>query len=161
VKRLRASPAGIVFQIRPHERHLLLEVLQLYPLVPASHHRLTREAGTPQSDEDQRLLEESLSEQRQEHRQQVRGILSAPERFHAADDGWELTLAPAEIEWLLQVLNDVRVGSWLALGGPEADQEPEETEQNAGYLLALHACGMFQSCLLAALGVSELPEWSD
>jgi len=151
----------MVFQLRPHERRLLLDVLRLYPLVPGSYHRLTREAGPPPSDEDQRLLEASLSEQRKEHRQQVQGILNAPERFRVTAGGLELTLAPAEIEWLLPVLNDVRVGSWLALGEPEADQEPAETEQNAGHLLALHACGMFQSCLLAALGVSEAPEWTD
>ena len=72
---------------------------------------------------------------------------------------WKSEALAAEVEWLLQVLNDVRVGSWLALGEPERGQEPAVTAQNARYLLALELCGLFQSVLLAALGVSELPEW--
>ena len=36
--------------------------------------------------------------------------------------GCHLTLSGPEIEWLLQVLNDVRVGSWIALGSPDPEQ---------------------------------------
>lgn len=53
-----------------------------------------------------------------------------------------------------------RVGSWLALGEPEPGEEPEVTEQNADYLLAMELGGAFQSGLLAALGVSESPQWA-
>ena len=35
--------------------------------------------------------------------------------------GLQLTLSGPEIEWLLQVLNDVRVGSWIALGSPDPE----------------------------------------
>jgi predicted house-cleaning NTP pyrophosphatase (Maf/HAM1 superfamily) len=69
-------------------------------------------------------------------------------------------LSPAEIEWLLQVLNDVRVGGWLALGEPEELEPPEINETNAPYLLAMEAAGYFQAQLLAALAHHE-PMQSD
>jgi len=66
----------------------------------------------------------------------------------------------SQIEWLLQVLNDVRVGSWLMLGEPEPGDEPAVTKANAKYLLALELCGVFESVLLTGLGVGESPDWA-
>lgn len=160
MKLLRTGKSGLVFQLGPREKQLLLETIALYPLVPAAHHRLTVQGDVPASDDDQRLLEESLAEQRRENRQQVQAMLDKPRRFRETKSGFELTLTQPEVEWLLQVLNDVRVGSWLALGEPEPGEEPKVTEQNAPYLLAMEVSGMFQSFLLAALGLSESPEWA-
>lgn len=160
MKLLRTGKTGLIFHLGPREKQLLLETLELYPLVPASHHRLSRKDDPSQSDENQRLLEESLAEQRKENRQQVQAMLSKPQRFREIKVGFELTLTHSEVEWLLQVLNDVRVGSWLALGEPEQGKEPKVTKENASYLVAMEVCGMFQSFLLAALGVSESPEWA-
>jgi hypothetical protein len=106
------------------------------------------------------MLEEALAEQRQENRRQVLAMLNEPQRFRETKSGFELTLAPAQVEWLLQVLNDVRVGSWLALGEPEQGEKPKLTKQNANYFLAMELCGLFESVLLAALGVSESPRWA-
>ena len=159
MKLLRAGKNGHVFQLGQREQQLLLETIKLYPLVPASHHRLSKRPSAQPSDKDQRLLEEALAEQRQENLRQVLAMLKDPQRFREIKSGFELTLTPAQVEWLLQVLNDVRVGSWLALGEPEPVEEPEITEQNAKYHFALQISGMFQSGLLAALGVGESPQW--
>ncbi len=159
MKLLRADPTGHIFHLVRRERQLLLETISLYPLVPAAHHRLSQSQIAGQSEENQHLLEDALAEQRQENLRQVLAMLKDPRRFREIKSGFELTLTPPQIEWLLQVLNDVRVGCWLALGEPEPDQEPEITEQNAKYHFALQVSGMFQSGLLAALGVSELPQW--
>jgi len=159
VKLLRMGKNGHVFRLGQREKQLLLETLKLYPLVPASHHRLSKDGHEPNDDENQRLLEEALAEQRQENRRQVMAMLNEPQRFRETKSGFELTLSPAQVEWLLQVLNDVRVGSWLALGEPEPGEEPKVTGQNAKYLIALELCGLFESVLLAALGVSESPRW--
>jgi hypothetical protein len=160
VKFLRASKAGQVYLLHDREKQLLLQTLKLYPLVPASHHRLSKGNDSQQAEENQCLLEEALEEQRQENRRQVLAMLDDPQRFRETQKGLELTLTPAQIEWLLQVLNDVRVGSWLALGEPEQGDEPEVTEENARYLLALELCGLFESILLAGLGMSESPDWT-
>lgn len=159
MKLIRSDKNGCVFQLGRREQQLLLATLELYPLVPASHHRLSRRSKGAKADENQRLLEEALAEQRRENRRQVQTMLGEPQRFRESKSGFELLLTPAQVEWLLQVLNDVRVGSWLALGEPEQGEEPAITEQNAKYLLALDVCGLFESVLLAALGVSESPRW--
>jgi hypothetical protein len=160
VKLLRASKNGHVFHLGQREKQLLLETLKLYPLVPASHHRLSKDDQGPNADEDQHMLEEALAEQRQENRRQALAMLNEPQRFRETETGFELRLTPSQVEWLLQVLNDVRVGSWLALGEPEPGEEPELTKQNVKYRLAMELCGLFESVLLAALGVSESPRWA-
>jgi len=157
---MRAGKAGFVFQFAARERNLLLGMLKLYPLVPAAHHQLSRQANGADDKENQRLLEELLAEQRRENQEQVLAMVNEPGRFREVKDGVELTLTTVQLEWLLQVLNDVRVGSWLALGEPKAGAEPELSPVNAKYLIALELCGAFQSLLLAALGVEESAEWT-
>ena len=160
MKLLRASPAGHVFQLGHREQQLLFETLKHYPLVPAAHHRLSQADQGPNAEENQRLLEASLAELRQANRRQVLALLNEPQRWRATKSGFELELTPLQIEWLLQVLNDVRVGSWLALGEPEPGAAPAVTEQNAKYFFALESCGLFQSGLLTALGIGESPHWA-
>lgn len=149
-----------VFRLSRREHGLLVETLRLYPLVPPAHHRLSREAAAPSLAESQRLLDEALAEQRAANRALVQAFLGDPQRFRPVDTAVELRLSPAEIEWLLQVLNDVRVGAWLALGEPEQGEEPPLTEENARYHFALAMSGWFESELLAALGVRESPDWA-
>lgn len=160
MKLVRAGKSGHVLHLGRREKQLLLETIKLYPLVPAAHHSLSKDGKGPAADDNQRLLEEALADQRRENRRQVLAMLSEPQRFIETKSGFELALAPEQIEWLLQVLNDVRVGSWLALGEPEQGEAPELTEENAKYLLAMELCGLFESVLLAALGVSESPRWA-
>jgi len=161
VKLLRSGKPGFVFELQLPEHGLLLKSLELYPLVPMSHHRLNREQEEITPDENQRLLEESLNEQRRDNRKQVKALLEKPGRLRQGKEGIELRVTAPEIEMLLQVLNDVRVGSWLALGEPEPGDEPELTKENARYLLTMDACGFFQSHFLAALGVRESPDWME
>ncbi len=160
MKLLRGGKTGHVFHLGQREKQLLLETLKLYPLVPAAHHRLSKDGKGLKADEDQRLLEEALAEQRQENRRHVLAMLNEPQRFRGTKSGFELRLTPAQVEWLLQVLNDVRVGSWLALGQSEQGEEPKLTKQNVKYYLAMELCGLFESAFLAALGVNESPRWA-
>jgi hypothetical protein len=84
-------------------------------------------------------------------------MLNEPTRFRETDAGLRFTLTASEMEWLLQVLNDVRVGSWLALGEPEELEIPEVNRTNAPYLLAMESAGYFESALLDALGAKNPP----
>jgi hypothetical protein len=159
VKLLRSGKSAFAFQLSPREKQLLLETLELYPLVPAAHHRLSRKPGNAESEENQRLLEESLAEQRKENRKQVQAMLEQPDRFRETKSGFQFSLKHSEVEWLLQVLNDVRVGSWLALGEPEPGTLPAISEQNFRYLVAMEVSGAFESLLLSAFGIAESPDW--
>ena len=121
MKLIRTRRDKLVFEISQSEKRLLFDVLKLYPLISPTHHRLTKSARTAKHDENQRLLEESLAAQREENRKNVRAMLDEPGHFKATASGFQLTLSGPEIEWLLQVLNDVRVGSWIALGSPDPE----------------------------------------
>lgn len=154
----RTGPGGVLIQINAREKRILFDAVQLYPLVPATHHRLTK-AAAAQSAENQQLLEESLAQQRTENRRQLEALLNDPGRWKKSRSSFRLQLQATEIEWLLQVFNDVRVGSWLRLGEPDEDKPPELTPENFHYAVALEVCGAFQSALLAALGETESPEW--
>jgi len=159
VKVLRSGKSVLVFQLSPREKQLLLETLELYPLVPATHHRLSSKHGKAESDENQRLLEESLAEQRKENRKQVQAMLEEPERFRETKGSFQFSLKHSDVEWLLQVLNDIRIGSWLALGEPEQGTLPAVSEQNFRYLVAMEVSGAFESLVLSALGIAESPDW--
>jgi len=58
------------------------------------------------------LLDEALAEQRAANQAQVEKMLSASPPVTRDEKGWRLALSGAELESLLQVLNDIRVGNW-------------------------------------------------
>jgi hypothetical protein len=155
------DPEGMSFQLGAREKDLLCDLLSFYPLVPPAHHRLHQSPPAGEPDENQRLLEEALAEQRRENQRAVRALLDDPARFQPMKPGLKLRLTHAEVERLLQILNDVRVGGWLALGSPEPGAVPKVTPANLQYHLAMEAGGLFESALLAALGVQESPEWTE
>jgi hypothetical protein len=156
---VKAGAGKFSFQMERNERRLLFQVLRAYPLVPIAHHRLSK---SEENREDQQLLEDSLAAQRKEHKKQVKSLLAAKSRFRANKRGWRWSLNAAQIEWLLQVLNDVRIGAWLAIGSPDGQIETIAVfnEKTAPYFWAMEISGHFQAVLLKALdcGVSADPE---
>ena len=151
MKLIKREGENFVLHIGRRERRLLFEVLKLYPLVPAAHHRVSQTAK--QNDEHQTLLEEALSERRQENKRQLVAMLHEEQRFKETDAGYRLTLSAPQMEWLLQVLNDIRVGSWLILGEPDEKKgKPVAlTSENARHYAAMEFCGLFQMTLLDAV----------
>jgi len=151
VKLIKREGEDFVLHIGRRERRLLLEVLKLYPLVPVGRHRVSQTAK--QMDEHQTLLEEALAERRQENKRQLVAMLREEQRFKETDTGYRLTLSAPQMEWLLQVLNDIRVGSWLILGEPDEKKgKPVAlTSENARHYAAMEFCGLFQMTLLDAV----------
>ena len=81
MKFVKLSGDNLVFQIGRREKSLLLDVLKLYPLVPASHGRLSKSSTSPAIESDQHLLEEALAEHRSENKRQLETMLNEPNRF--------------------------------------------------------------------------------
>jgi hypothetical protein len=149
------DPAGrvLIFQIDAREEALLLAVLRLYPVMQNSHHRLSKDPERAGSAE-QRLLEESMAQQRTAHRRKLDELFLAPQRFFKEAPGERrLVLTGDQFEWLLQVLNDIRVGSWVKLGCPDLEKTAplELTRANARALQSMQLSGQFQSALLDAV----------
>ena len=152
MKLIKQSDKQGVFQISKREKRLLFDILKLYPLTPAVHHRLSRTADANAIEADQRLLEQALAEQKKENRKQLMALLTEENRFVEARDGYRFTLDTHQTDWLLQILNDIRVGSWLKLGCPDEKQgKPAElNDDNFYYYFAMEYCLLFQAALLTA-----------
>lgn len=138
---------GYDFHLASGEKDLLLQVLQLYPQIPDAYQRVSKGDA---NESTQRLLDEALMETRIENKAQVQAVLSDPKRLVQAGENWLLKLSEGDLEWLLQVLNDIRVGSWILLGSPESPVEAL-TVANAPHFWALEMADYFQSRLLQAL----------
>ena len=150
MKFLRVDNEQFFFELTEAEKELLTLVLRLYPVIPPAHHRLSKNAEKPDP-AHQQLLNEALAEQRRENKKLVETFLADPKRFIETSDSFRLNLSAAEIEWLLQVLNDVRVGNWILLGSPEEELPvvaPEDA--NAPHAWAMELAGFFQSGFLRA-----------
>ena len=138
----------LVLQLGGRERNLFFELLNLYPCIPEVP-RLKSAAQMPDSSE--RLLDEALAEQRNENKKQVQAFLADSRRFEKTAAGWRFSLSTVELEWLLQILNDVRVGSWIRLGSPEEKLEMNLlNEKTAPHFWAMEMAGHFQMGLLEA-----------
>ncbi len=153
MKLIRADQDQFQFKLSRGEMLRLLHVLKLYPLVPADHHRLSKGHKIPDREENQKLLDEALKTQRQETRQHLEAMLGETQRFVKCDTGYHASFSRNEIEWLLQVLNDVRVGSWITLGSPEQKEEAikKMNEENAPHFMAMELAGFFEGYFLDAI----------
>ena len=96
------------------------------------------------------MLDEALAEQRAENKKKLLAFLAKPERFTENAAGCLLKLSPTEVEWLLQVLNDIRVGSWIILGSPENNIDRLD-ETTAPHVWVMEMAGLFQIRMLEAL----------
>jgi ribonuclease BN (tRNA processing enzyme) len=152
VNLFKQAKKSFTFLLGNEEREAFVQILQQYPRLPEAHLRVTRNAQLPKGDEMQRLLSEALAEQRAENRKGVQQFLNATDRFEPTDRGWLLTISTIELDWLLQILNDVRVGSWVGLGAPEPKVEIRKVEENTiRDFWDMEIAGHFQCALLGAL----------
>jgi hypothetical protein len=149
VKLLRVENDRYCFQFGHREKALFAFLLRLYPVIPSAHQALSKAAA--RMDENQKLLDEALAEQRKENKQHVEKLLTDPRRFKEKGAGAEMNLSAGEIEWMLQVLNDVRVGNWILLGSPEEQPHFDPKAENAPYVIAMGLASNFQMDLLDAL----------
>jgi hypothetical protein len=142
----------LVYEIDRREEALLLATLRLYPVLDSSHHRFSKDPHTA-TPAEQRLLEEAMTHQALSHRRKLEEMFRSPQRFFRNAAGRrQLALTGPELEWLLQVLNDIRVGSWVRLGCPELEKTHAApmTGENARALAAMEMSGYFQWALLEA-----------
>jgi hypothetical protein len=149
MKFVKSERGKFSFQIARWEREVLFQILALYPLVPVSHHKLSKSEDRA---EDQKFLEESLDAQRKKSRRQVQAMLKAKSRFRQNKRGFRFSLTAEQMEWLLQVLNDLRVGSWLMIGSPAGREEMFAmlNANTAPYYWVMEVAAEFQMDLVKA-----------
>jgi hypothetical protein len=157
MKFIPTTDENFVFHLAKPEKRLLFAILQMYPLLNAAAHRLSRNGIGPEQETAQKLLEEAMEEHRRAQRAELDKLLDDPSWISESAGGFHLTLSRPRMEWLLQVLNDLRVGSWMQLGCPDPakGQPPIVNEENIRYYGAMEFSGFFQMALLQALEHGE------
>lgn len=152
MKFTRSGKGQWVVHLDKREASVFKALLRRYPVIPSAH-RLHGKHGPGASDENsQRLLDESLADQRRESKSQIARFLKDTRRFTENAGGAQVTLSSADIEWLLQILNDIRVGSWIALGSPETQLwELESDEARAPIAWTMELAGHFQMFFLEVI----------
>jgi hypothetical protein len=153
VKRVSADDQAVIFQLSLQEHEALLDILQTYPVVPPAHQSVSKDLKDPHTTDYQHLLDEALAEQRIANQKHLHAWLATAERFKRNKTGFRFTLERTDSEWLLQVLNDIRVGHWLQLGSPETSElKPQHLDaKRLPAWLKMEMSGYFQMSFLEAL----------
>jgi hypothetical protein len=156
VKLVSQQDDSFTFLIGKRERDMLAAVLLRYPVLSSGHFS-KRHPANENSLPDEALLDEALREQQKESRKNLELWLTKEGRFQETDLGCTFQLTSGELEWMLQILNDVRVGSWVLLGEPDGKTPApaELTEDSMQIVWALEVAGLFQHYLLRAAQGTE------
>jgi hypothetical protein len=145
-----AANGKLSFRLGDNEKSLLITMLELYPRVTSAATLARKPRRSAQDKDTETLLEEALAEQRRETKKQLKAFCLDPKHFQKQEAGWRMSVTETEADWLLQILNDIRVGSWIALGSPEESLEVL-TKKNARDFWAMEIAGRFEAALLEAL----------
>jgi hypothetical protein len=160
MKFLRHDGEKFQLEFEREEKAFLFHLLSLYPLVPESHHRLTKDKKLPRRAENQQLLDEALKSQREQNRKEIVTLVNEPGRFAEASNAFRVGFTRGEMEWLLQVVNDVRVGCWIALGSPgyatkkKAKASPDEMR----HMMFMEIGGAFEMFFLGIMNGDVPPQ---
>ncbi len=151
MRQLRPRDNRLLYRLEAREAVHLKQLLAHFPFTPPPPSEVTKTDSRAEVQEREELLAESL----REHRRQLKRLahaLTGPEHLMELKSCWRLALSPAEREFLLQILNDIRVGCWEGLGRPEplpclkGGLEPREY----ALISLMHIAGAFEHHLLEA-----------
>jgi hypothetical protein len=158
MKMARQNKDGWQYHLNQREAGCLRSLLQKFPITANVPARISRTDADPKTVEREKLLNESLAEHRKELKKQAANLLGAG-KFKRGESGCLLTLNPEEREILLQILNDIRIGSWHVLGEPE-ELDPETSPQTVKDLVfynLMNLAGYFEAAFLHAFSSDTYP----
>ncbi len=135
MKLVKQGKGSWQYQLNPIEADLLNSLLHQFPFTRNMPAEITRTDKDPKVAEREKLLNESLAEHRKELQKQAWELLIKKSKSRVQSP--RLILNAEQRETLLQILNDIRIGCWVALGKPES-MEPENLNQTAQELAQHH-----------------------
>ena len=116
---VEAKDGWYVFHVAKRERVLLTHVLKMFPVGSAPVGPLSKSGDESKLAEHELALAEAMAEQRGEHKRLVDAFLGEDGRFAEVKGGFQVRLTTVQFDWLLRVLNEVRVGLWAVLPHPK------------------------------------------
>lgn len=146
------SDGAITIDLSESETIFIKEILSAYPLVPNDTRELTRDASTSDLEEDTELLRTSLADLTLGHQKRLKTWVNAPDTFQVVDGRCLFRITTENRDWFLQVLNDLRIGSWQQLDCPTQEelQELTPSPEVIRPLWTMELAGLLQSFLLSA-----------
>jgi hypothetical protein len=145
---LTQSKSGWRYQLSRAEAQTLRSLLKWFPTTANVAVRITHTDTDPKAAEREKLLNDSLAEHREELRRKAQHLIDG-DRLKLLGDRYVLNLGLDDREILLQILNDIRVAGWRALGQPEdLDLPPNASESERAHHSLMNLAGYFECMLL-------------
>jgi hypothetical protein len=151
LKRDEAS-GRLTFRFERPEREMFTRILDLFPMQGSPLRKINEDAHA------QELLEKALREQRAKLREEADRVLRKQGELvidPEFNEFWDLTLSESEIEWTLQMLNDVRIGFWTDIGCPNPSHDIKIKSAPSDDLVRAHVimqlCATWQGILMQAV----------
>lgn len=152
----------LVFEFQPDERESLESLLKCYPLPSQWNVELVRDDHKGEFEEDRKFLEETLEAEKKAMASGLNRFLESPSVFFEDLPEEYLRIPLDQVDWFLQILNDLRVSAWQLLGCPDQDEKqeledmlkkemPAEMMQRMQLFILLEMAGYYQSVVLDAV----------
>ena len=133
----------------------LKDLVTQYPKTPSDHHSLTSEDNPDPDlkDSDEWLKENGAVHQGERHRQIKAWIKTIHPFKQEGVTTYTIEFEPEKADWLIEILNDIRVGCWLSLGCPSPEDltGADWKKEDWPTLWSMELSGMYQSVLLKCL----------
>ena len=154
MKLVKETNRGFQYQLSPQEARSLRLLITQFPVAPLSAVKISK--SDPEAFARERLLNESLAAHREELKRKA-GELIAPDKFTESGSSRLFRISAQKRETMLQILNDIRVESWRALGGPENLETCALglTGEKFKYYHFMHTAGFFEYHFLNLGGLDE------
>ncbi len=156
---LEANGDTLVFLTEPRGRKVLERLVRKYPALEVSHFELCRTMDEEELPDGRTVADQAMKDEHRETRRRISRILEDEDHFEDKEDFLLMRLTLEEVDLLLQVLNDVRIGCWVRAGSPpEGVEDSLRTDPKLAPLLAaMQLCGLFQGELLDGLRRQKNP----
>ena len=135
------------FQLSLYEADLLRGLLKNFPFTSVGPAEVSKCDTLAGNSEREKLLGESLAEHRTDLQKLAQELLSE-DQWRPSPAGTVLTLTSQSREILLQILNDIRLGCWHALGEPDDVEQFVSSEPPPYQRVVMDLAGYFEINLL-------------
>ena len=127
MKIISKTTDSVTYRFEHKEWLYFVDLLRLFPVLKEDYYQAGTVRNDPKLADTHQLLKEMLSDYKAEQKLWLLKFLKSEEnRVKKKDGSIQLALSMREKETLLEILNDIRVGSWMVLGSPglkDADLE--------------------------------------
>ena len=151
MKLIRRSEGNWQLALHQNEFDLLCHLMKKFPHTQRAPAKISKTDRDSKSVEREELLNESLVEHRKELKRWAVNLI-AGNKLKISKEHHLLLLTAEDREILLQILNDIRVGYWRALGEPESLelQQFDCSAQERRYRNLMNLAGYFEHHLIAS-----------